>query len=210
MAWSKKYRYANGSENCGPGGTHQGNVQSGDEGQLRLCGYGSPGMSCDRYSGGAGRLVALWRTPYLATKVSFVNEFRRICEILGADWHTVREGWLLDPRVEPAHRAAFASTPGFGGRCLPKDLSAIIPPLPTPDIAQPSSWKCSPPWSSAMARWRPASGGSWPTPTRAGVCGAMPPCVRLGLEGDGVCAPASFRCPQHPRRCGHPIRIMPK
>jgi UDP-glucose 6-dehydrogenase len=43
-----------------------------------------------------------------------------------ADWHTVREGWLLDPRVSPAHTAAFATAPGFGGKCLPKDLAAII------------------------------------------------------------------------------------
>jgi len=49
MAWSKKYRYANGSENYGPGGAQQGSVQSGDEGQLCLCGRGSAEMSCDRY-----------------------------------------------------------------------------------------------------------------------------------------------------------------
>ena len=49
MAWGKEYRYANGSENCGSSGIQQGGVQSGDEGQLRLCRYGSPGMSCDRY-----------------------------------------------------------------------------------------------------------------------------------------------------------------
>jgi nucleotide sugar dehydrogenase len=63
---------------------------------------------------------------YLAAKVTFANEFRRICDVLGADWHTVREGWLLDPRVSPAHTAAFATAPGFGGKCLPKDLAAII------------------------------------------------------------------------------------
>lgn len=63
---------------------------------------------------------------YLATKVTFVNEFRKICEAFGADWHTVREGWLLDPRIEPTHTAAFATAPGFAGKCLPKDLSAII------------------------------------------------------------------------------------
>jgi UDPglucose 6-dehydrogenase len=63
---------------------------------------------------------------YLAAKVTFVNEFRRICAAVGADWHTVREGWLLDPRVGPSHTAALASDPGFGGRCLPKDLAALI------------------------------------------------------------------------------------
>lgn len=63
---------------------------------------------------------------YLATKVSFVNELRRISEAVGADWHTVREGWLLDPRVEPSHTAAFATSPGFSGKCLPKDVDAIV------------------------------------------------------------------------------------
>ena len=63
---------------------------------------------------------------YFATKISFVNEFRNICENLGADWHTVREGWLLDPRIEPSHSAVFTEAPGFGGKCLPKDLNAIV------------------------------------------------------------------------------------
>lgn len=63
---------------------------------------------------------------YFATKITFVNEFRRISEAFGADWHTVREGWLLDPRIEPMHTAAFTDAPGFAGKCLPKDLRAII------------------------------------------------------------------------------------
>lgn len=71
-------------------------------------------------------IIKYMENAYLAAKVSFVNEFRRICEALGADWHTVREGWLLDPRIEPAHTAAFVRAPGFGGKCLPKDLNAII------------------------------------------------------------------------------------
>ncbi len=71
-------------------------------------------------------IIKYMENAHLAAKVSFVNEFRRICEAFGADWHTVREGWLLDPRVEPAHTAAFASAPGFGRKCLPKDLNAII------------------------------------------------------------------------------------
>jgi UDPglucose 6-dehydrogenase len=71
-------------------------------------------------------IIKYMENAYRATKVTFVTEFRRICETFGADWHTVRGGWLLDPRIEPAHTAAFASTPGFGGKCLPKDLAAII------------------------------------------------------------------------------------
>jgi UDPglucose 6-dehydrogenase len=63
---------------------------------------------------------------YIAMKVTFVNEFRRIAEAFDADWHTVREAWLLDPRVEPMHTSAFLDEPGFSGKCLPKDVSAII------------------------------------------------------------------------------------
>lgn len=63
---------------------------------------------------------------YFATKVTFMNEMYEICETLGADWYEVREGWLLDPRVEPMHTAVFADKRGFGGKCYPKDLSALI------------------------------------------------------------------------------------
>jgi nucleotide sugar dehydrogenase len=71
-------------------------------------------------------VIKYMENAYFATKVTFVNEFRAICEAVGADWHTVREGWLLDPRVDPDHTAVFTDAPGFGGRCLPKDVNAIV------------------------------------------------------------------------------------
>jgi nucleotide sugar dehydrogenase len=71
-------------------------------------------------------LVKYAENAYFATKITFVNEFREICEHFGADWHTVREGWLLDPRIEAMHTAAFEDEPGFAGKCLPKDLKAIV------------------------------------------------------------------------------------
>ncbi len=71
-------------------------------------------------------LVKYAENAYFATKITFVNEFRRICQAHDADWHTVREGWLLDPRVEPMHTAAFERDPGFDGKCLPKDVRAIL------------------------------------------------------------------------------------
>jgi nucleotide sugar dehydrogenase len=61
-----------------------------------------------------------------ATKAAFVNEFRQVAEAFGADWYTVREGWLLDPRVGPAFTAVPDQERGFGGTCLPKDLDALI------------------------------------------------------------------------------------
>ncbi len=71
-------------------------------------------------------LIKYAENAYFATKITFANEYRRICEAFDADWHTVREGWLLDPRVEPMHTAVFDHEPGFGGKCLPKDIRAIV------------------------------------------------------------------------------------
>jgi UDPglucose 6-dehydrogenase len=70
-------------------------------------------------------LIKYTENAFFAVKITFVNEMRRLAEAFGGDWHTVREGWLLDPRVEPMHTAAFAHSPGFAGRCLPKDLQAL-------------------------------------------------------------------------------------
>jgi UDPglucose 6-dehydrogenase len=71
-------------------------------------------------------LIKYAENAFFATKITFVNEYRRVCESFDADWHAVREGWLLDPRIERMHTAAFADDPGFGGKCLPKDLQAIV------------------------------------------------------------------------------------
>jgi UDPglucose 6-dehydrogenase len=63
---------------------------------------------------------------YLATKVTFVNEFYELCERVGANWFAVREGWLLDPRVERDHTAVLPDDRGYSGRCLPKDIEAFL------------------------------------------------------------------------------------
>ncbi|MFE1391020.1 Rossmann-fold NAD(P)-binding domain-containing protein [Streptomyces albogriseolus] len=71
-------------------------------------------------------LAKYMENSWFAVKVTFVNEFRRLAEGLGLDWQSVREGWLLDPRVERDHSDAFASEPGYSGKCLPKDVAGII------------------------------------------------------------------------------------
>jgi nucleotide sugar dehydrogenase len=63
---------------------------------------------------------------FFATKITFVNEMYEICKAFGADWYDVREGWLLDPRVERMHTAVFPEKRGFSGKCLPKDTSALV------------------------------------------------------------------------------------
>jgi UDPglucose 6-dehydrogenase len=71
-------------------------------------------------------IIKYMENSWLATKVTFVNEFYEICRALDADWHTVREGWLLDPRVGRSHSAVFERERGYSGKCLPKDVQAII------------------------------------------------------------------------------------
>lgn len=63
---------------------------------------------------------------FLALKVTFCNEFYDIAGALGVDYNEMRELWLLDPRMDRTHSFVLPDSRGFGGKCLPKDLSAII------------------------------------------------------------------------------------
>ena len=63
---------------------------------------------------------------FYATKVAFCNELYDICESADVDWNEARELWLSDPRINPMHTAVFKDNRGFGGKCLPKDTSALV------------------------------------------------------------------------------------
>jgi UDPglucose 6-dehydrogenase len=59
---------------------------------------------------------------FLATRVSFVNEVARLCDVLSTDVDTIVEGIASDPRIG---RAMFTPGIGYGGSCLPKDVAAL-------------------------------------------------------------------------------------
>lgn len=61
-----------------------------------------------------------------AVKVGYVNECAKVAEAQGLDWEAVAAAWRSDPRVDATYTKMEGFPPGFGGRCLPKDLAALI------------------------------------------------------------------------------------
>ncbi len=62
---------------------------------------------------------------FLATKVAFANQCFELAQALGIEFTELRELWLQDPRVGRSHTLVTEER-GFGGRCLPKDLAAMV------------------------------------------------------------------------------------
>jgi UDPglucose 6-dehydrogenase len=59
---------------------------------------------------------------FLATKISFINEIANLCELVGADVGSVAHSIGLDERIGARFLSAGI---GWGGSCLPKDVSAL-------------------------------------------------------------------------------------
>jgi UDPglucose 6-dehydrogenase len=59
---------------------------------------------------------------FLATKVSFINEISNLRELVGANVTEVAYGMGLDERIGTR---CLSARIGWGGSCLPKDVSAL-------------------------------------------------------------------------------------
>lgn len=71
-------------------------------------------------------LVKYGENAFLATKVTFFNEFFRIAEAFGVDVDEFRELLLLDPRIGRSHSFAYRAHPFYASKCLDKDVPGII------------------------------------------------------------------------------------
>ena len=73
-------------------------------------------------------LIKYTLNSFFSTKVSFMNEIKMLSDKIGADWDKLVEGFTSDSRIGDSH----VDVPGpdgklgFGGKCFPKDLNALI------------------------------------------------------------------------------------
>jgi UDPglucose 6-dehydrogenase len=73
-------------------------------------------------------MVKYFTNCFLATKVSFSNEIKQICEKINVDYDKIVEYGLYDKRLGRSHFSVPGPDGkfGFGGSCFPKDLNAMI------------------------------------------------------------------------------------
>jgi len=88
--------------------------------QRLYSGIRAPVYYCSRRSAEMAKYTA---NAFLAARISLINEVAGICESTGADINEVSAIIGADRRIGPAFLGAGL---GWGGSCLPKDLTALI------------------------------------------------------------------------------------
>lgn len=65
---------------------------------------------------------------FLATKVSIMNEFKKLGDSIGVDWEKALYGFASDGRIGDSHLQVPGPDGllGYGGTCFPKDVNAIL------------------------------------------------------------------------------------
>ena len=70
-------------------------------------------------------LVKYMENCWIATKVSFCNQFYDISKKCEVNYEELRELFILDPRVNPSHTFVYEDKPYWDSHCLNKDVRAI-------------------------------------------------------------------------------------
>lgn len=71
----------------------------------------------------SAELIKYAANAFLVMKISFINEIANYCDAVGADVTEIARGIGLDPRIG---RHFLRAGVGYGGSCLPKDVSSLI------------------------------------------------------------------------------------
>jgi nucleotide sugar dehydrogenase len=73
-------------------------------------------------------LIKYMNNTFLATKVSIMNEFKLICDKIGANWEDALRGFVSDGRIGDSHLnvPGHDGMLGYGGTCFPKDVNALL------------------------------------------------------------------------------------
>ena len=72
-------------------------------------------------------LIKYMNNSFFATKVSIMNEFKRLSDVLGTNWDDALFGFSSDCRIGDSHLHVPGpdGKAGYGGVCFPKDVNAI-------------------------------------------------------------------------------------
>tara|TARA_A100001388_G_scaffold276713_1_gene265259 strand:- start:2627 stop:3463 length:837 start_codon:yes stop_codon:yes gene_type:complete len=73
-------------------------------------------------------LTKYMNNSFFATKVSIMNEFKLLCDKIGANWEDALRGFVSDGRVGDSHLnvPGHDGKLGYGGTCFPKDVNALL------------------------------------------------------------------------------------
>lgn len=71
-------------------------------------------------------LVKYMENCWIATKVTFCNEFAKIAENFGVEYEELRECFIADERVSPYHTYVYREKPYYDSHCLNKDIPALL------------------------------------------------------------------------------------
>lgn len=75
----------------------------------------------------SAELVKYAVNSYYATKVIFGNMLYDLAEALGVDYNEVKAAFVADKRITDSHfDVLHGGYRGYGGKCLPKDLKALV------------------------------------------------------------------------------------
>lgn len=73
-------------------------------------------------------LIKYMNNTFFATKISIINEFKRLSDVLGTNWNDAIYGFISDGRIGDSHLHVPGPDGklGYGGTCFPKDVNALI------------------------------------------------------------------------------------